>query len=235
MGTSGVVDDHLHHVITNFKPGDHIKTVHNERLYQENQKLRNMIRELAEYQLANPKIVNPTTRANIDRERGVELEIAKKKKFIRAQLAVLKTAFRQSVMKVRDEKRMTAESRDVNDSLVLKLHNLKYEAESLDKEISAARNYDHKYAKLPLIPVEEFLEQFPDRMGASEQDLMTARIDHEYQVRVKLEERRQEKLKQKQLLISEVKKKKDELTKLDEMLEKFIEAAEPIQKVLATE
>ena len=41
--------------------------------------------------------------------------------------------------------------------------------------------------------------------------------------------------KQKQMLIAEVKKRKDDLTKLDGMLEKFIEAADPIQKALATE
>jgi THO complex subunit 5 len=80
--------------------------------------------------------------------------------------------------------------------------------------------------KLPLIPAEEYLEQFPDHKEYSEHDLMTARIEHEHQVRVRLEERRQEKLKQ---------KGKDDLTKLDAMVEKFIEAAEPIKKVLATE
>lgn len=95
--------------------------------------------------------------------------------------------------------------------------------------------YSHKYKKLPLIPVEEFLEQFPEHNDATEHDVMTARIEHEYQGRLKLEERRQEKLKQKQILIAEVKKRKDDLTKLDGMLERFIEAAEPIQKVLATE
>jgi len=89
--------------------------------------------------------------------------------------------------------------------------------------------------KLPLITAEEFLEEFPEHRETSEHDLMTARIDHEYHVRVKLEERRQEKLKQKQKLIAEVKKGKDDLTKLDAMVEKFIEAAEPIKKVLATE
>jgi THO complex subunit 5 len=64
---------------------------------------------------------------------------------------------------------------------------------------------------------------------------MIARIEQEHQDRVKLEERRQEKLKQKQKLIAEVKKGKDDLTKLDSMVEKFVEAAEPIRKVLATE
>jgi THO complex subunit 5 len=89
--------------------------------------------------------------------------------------------------------------------------------------------------KLPLISVEEFLAEFPEHAHLSEHDLTTARIDHEHQVRLKLEERRQEKLKQKQKLIAEVKKSKDDLTKLDTMVEKFIEAAEPIKKVLATE
>lgn len=89
--------------------------------------------------------------------------------------------------------------------------------------------------KLPLISVEAFLEEFPEHQDATEREIMIARIEHEYQVRVKLEERRQEKLKQKQKLIAEVKKGKDDLTKLDTMVEKFIEAAEPIKKVLGTE
>jgi THO complex subunit 5 len=96
-------------------------------------------------------------------------------------------------------------------------------------------NCSHKYMKLPLITAEEYLEQFPDQKDLSQHDLMTARIEHEHHVRVKLEERRQEKLKQKQKLIAEVKKGKDDLTKLDAMVERFIEAAEPIKKVLATE
>jgi THO complex subunit 5 len=89
--------------------------------------------------------------------------------------------------------------------------------------------------KLPLIDREAFLEEFPEHKDSSDHDLMTARIEHEHQVRVYLEERRQAKLKEKQKLIAEVKKGKDDLTKLDTMVEKFIEAAEPIKKVLATE
>jgi THO complex subunit 5 len=89
--------------------------------------------------------------------------------------------------------------------------------------------------KLPLISAEQYLEEFPEQRELSEHDLTTARIEHEHQIRLKLEERRQEKLKQKQKLIAEVKKGKDDLTKLDTMVEKFIEAAEPIKKVLATE
>lgn len=77
------------------------------------------------------------------------------------------------------------------------------------------------------------MDEFPEHRDSSEQDLMKARIEHEHHVRVKLEERRQEKLKQKQKLIAEVKRGKDDLTKLDTMVETFIDAAEPIKKVLA--
>ena len=64
---------------------------------------------------------------------------------------------------------------------------------------------------------------------------MIARIEHEHQDRVKLEERRQEKLKQKQKLIAEVKKSKENLTNLDSMYDKIEEAMAPIRKVLANE
>lgn len=214
---------------------DQINTSHNRALLQANRQLANKVNELVEFQLKNPEGAKASSRADIDREKQIQITIERKKKEIRAQLALIKSLYRQSVLKVREEKAATSESRNINDTLILQLHNLKYEEQSLASEISAAQNYDHKYTKLPLIPVEDFLEQFPEHKEATEHDVMTARIEHEYQGRLKLEERRQEKLKQKQILIAEVKKRKDDLTKLDGMLEKFIEAADPIQKVLATE
>ncbi|KAH7072748.1 Fms-interacting protein-domain-containing protein [Paraphoma chrysanthemicola] len=214
---------------------DLVKTPHNVRLFKEVQNLKKLINELVDYQLAHPKNSKPTTREGIDNEKKATLEIEKKEKYIRAQLSIIKSLYRQSVMKVREEKAKTSDDRAVNDALILGLHNLKYEEQSLRSEIAAAENYDHKYMKLPLITAEEFLEEFPEHRNSTEHELMTARIEHEHQVRVKLEERRQEKLKQKQKLIAEVKKGKDDLTKLDAMVEKFIEAAEPIKKVLATE
>ncbi|KAH7132098.1 Fms-interacting protein-domain-containing protein [Dendryphion nanum] len=217
------------------KVSDQIKTAHNRALFEANQQLANKVDELVEFQLKNPEASKPSSRTEIDHEKQVQITIERKKKEIRAQLALIKTLYRQSVLKVREEKAATSESRNINDTLILQLHNLKYEEQSLASEISAAQNYDHKYKKLPLISVEEFLEQFPEHAAASDHEIMTARIEHEYQGRLKLEERRQEKLKQKQILIAEVKKRKDDLTKLDGMLEKFIEAAEPIQKALATE
>ncbi|EAT89102.2 hypothetical protein HBI56_036100 [Parastagonospora nodorum] len=218
-----------------FNMADLVKTSHNIRLYKEVQNLKKLVNDLVDYQLAHPKHPKPTTREDIDNDKKAHREIEKREKYIRAQLSIIKSLYRQSVLKVREEKAKTSDDRAVNDALILGLHNLKYEEQSLRSEISAAENYDHKYMKLPLISTEEYLEQFPDQKHLSEHDLMTARIEHEHQVRVKLEERRQEKLKQKQKLIAEVKKGKDDLTKLDAMVEKFIEAAEPIKKVLATD
>lgn len=81
----------------------------------------------------------------------------------------------------------------------------------------------HKYQQLPLIPVEEFLEKFPEHMGDDENALMIARINHEHAERQALEESRQGLLKKKQGLIAKNKKQRDDLAKLDKDLEKFIE------------
>lgn len=81
----------------------------------------------------------------------------------------------------------------------------------------------HKYLSLPLIPVEQFLELFPEHRESNEHDLMVARINHEHAEREKLEQARQELLKRKQALIAENKKRKDDLANLDQDLEKFID------------
>lgn len=81
----------------------------------------------------------------------------------------------------------------------------------------------HKYRSLPLIPVEEFLELFPEHRETSEHELMIARINHEHAEREKLEQARQELLKRKQALIAENKKRKDDLANLDKDLERFID------------
>ncbi|KAL6708742.1 hypothetical protein ACN47E_002438 [Coniothyrium glycines] len=215
-----------------FNAANMIKTPHNARLYKEVQKLKKLINELVDYQIAHPKPSNTTATSETDKK--TRLEIEKREKYIRAQLSIIKSLYRQSVLKVREEKANTADHKAINDALILGLHNLKYEEQSLRSEISAAENYDHKYTKLPLLPVSEFLALFPEHAALSPHDLMTLRIEHEHRDRLTLEERRQEKLKQKQKLIAEVKKGKDDLTKLDTMVETFIEAAEPIKKVLAT-
>ena len=65
--------------------------------------------------------------------------------------------------------------------------------------------------------------------------MMVARINHEHSEREALEQARQELLKQKQALIAENKKRKEDLANLDKDLEKFIDAAKPIQKTFEKE
>ncbi|KAI2619412.1 hypothetical protein GGS26DRAFT_332848 [Hypomontagnella submonticulosa] len=89
----------------------------------------------------------------------------------------------------------------------------------------------HTYQQLPLIPLEEFLALKPDHADDDENALMIARIEHERGEREALDQKRMELLKQKQKLIADNKKRKDDLANLDKELEKFIDAAKPIQKL----
>lgn len=81
----------------------------------------------------------------------------------------------------------------------------------------------HKYQRLPLVPVEAFLEQHPEHANGDEKTLMFARINHELSEREALEQQRQELLKQKASLMADNKKRKDDLASLDKDLEKFID------------
>jgi hypothetical protein len=78
---------------------------------------------------------------------------------------------------------------------------------------------------LPLIPVEEFLELFPEHRDADEVALTVARINHEHAEREALEQQRQGLLKKKQGLIADNKKRKDDLANLDLQLEAFIDVS----------
>lgn len=85
--------------------------------------------------------------------------------------------------------------------------------------------YSHKYQELPLIPVEEFLAQKPEHADDDENALMIARIEHEKSEREALEQQRQELLKRKAKLISDNKRRRDDLANLDKDLEKFIDVS----------
>ena len=125
--------------LSNFEIADFLKTPHNARLYQEVQKLKTLINELVEYETAHPL----NEQAPAESERQTRTGIEKREKYIRAQLSIIKTLYRQSVLRVREEKANTADVKAVNDALILGLHNLKYEEQSLRSEISAAENYEY--------------------------------------------------------------------------------------------
>ncbi|KAI8690874.1 hypothetical protein LRP88_08150 [Fusarium phalaenopsidis] len=161
----------------------------------------------------------------------IQSEIAKQQKLLFTTMAHLRGLHRNASLSARETKAETAEARQEVDRLHLQLQNLYYEQRHLQGEITACESYDHKYQQLPLIPVEEFLAQQPEHQNDDENTLMVARIDHERAEREALEQQRQELLKRKQKLIADNKRRKDDLANLDNDLEKFIDAAKPIQKL----
>ncbi|KAI1142712.1 Fms-interacting protein-domain-containing protein [Hypoxylon sp. FL0543] len=158
-------------------------------------------------------------------------EISKQQKLLITNLAQLRGLHRAAYFGARQTKSQTSEARQEVDRLHLQLQNLYYEQRHLQGEISACESYDHTYQKLPLIPVEEFLALKPEHADDDENALMVARIEHERSEREALEQKRMELLKRKQKLIADNKKRKDDLANLDKELEKFIDAAKPIQKL----
>lgn len=125
--------------LSNFNTAQLLKTPHNARLHQEVQKLKALINELVHFQTSHPL----NEQASAESEKQIQIEIERKEKYIRAQLSIIKTLYRQSVLRVREEKANTADVKAVNDALILGLHNLKYEEQSLRSEISAAENYEY--------------------------------------------------------------------------------------------
>ncbi|KAI2615717.1 Fms-interacting protein-domain-containing protein [Hypoxylon sp. NC1633] len=158
-------------------------------------------------------------------------DISKQQKLLITNLAQLRGLHRAAHFDARQTKAQTSEARQEVDRLHLELQNLYYEQRHLQGEIAACESYDHTYQQLPLIPLEEFLALKPEHADDDENTLMIARIEHERSEREALEQKRMELLKQKQKLIADNKKRKDDLANLDKELEKFIDAAKPIQKL----
>ncbi|KAK4136779.1 hypothetical protein BT67DRAFT_374728 [Trichocladium antarcticum] len=162
---------------------------------------------------------------------GALAEISKQQKLLNTNLAHLRGLHRAAHFRARETKGATAEGRHEVDVLHLQLQNLYYEQRHLEGEIAGCESFDHTYQLLPLIPADEFLAQHPEHADDDEKALMVARITHERAEREALELQRLELQKRKQKLIAENKKRRDDLANLDRDLEKFIDAAKPIQKM----
>ncbi|ROW18373.1 hypothetical protein VPNG_00082 [Cytospora leucostoma] len=158
------------------------------------------------------------------------IELSKEQKLLNTNLSHLRGLHRAAFLSARDTKAQTAEARQEVDVLHLQLQNLYYEQRHLQGEIAACESFDHEYQKLPLAPADEFLAKRPEHAGSDENALMIARIEDERAEREALEQQRQELLRRKQKLIAENKKRREDLANLDNDLEKFIDAAKPIQK-----
>jgi THO complex subunit 5 len=156
---SAQTSDALPADLSDFNIADLVKTPHNARLYKEVQNLKKLVNELVDYQLAHPQNAKAASREDTDKEKKAKQEIEKREKYIRAQLSIIKSLYRQSVLKVREEKSKTSDDRAVNDALILGLHNLKYEEQSLRSEISAAENYEYVYP--------HYLESMTDQLAVT--------------------------------------------------------------------
>lgn len=170
---------------------------------------------------------------NILVDAAVEQECRDLQNKLAYTLAVVRKGHRDAALDVRETKQATADARHEIDTLHLHLQNLLYEERHLISEIHAADSYEHKYTHLPLIPIEEFLGIFPEVAERTEHEIMIARIEHEHRVRQEMEDRRQALLKRKQELVKENQKRKERMDKLVTDVEKFTQAAEPIEKALS--
>lgn len=100
-------------------------------------------------------------------------------------------------------------------------------------EISACEGYDHAFEKLPLIEVDEYLDLFPEQAVLTQEEMMPRRIEYEAAERRRMEEERLELMKVKERLVAENAKKKEELKKMDEKLEAWIEGLKPLKEELS--
>lgn len=162
----------------------------------------------------------------------LQLQLSQQQKLLHVYLGKLRALHRQSVHGVRDSKQQTALARNELDRLLLQLQNLYYEQKHLMGEIAACESYDHSYMRLPLISQEEYVAQFDDQLGLSEEELMPRRIEYEKQEREKMEEERRRLSNIKDELLKENTRKKDELRKLDEKLEGVIDGLKPLEESL---
>ncbi|TQN74501.1 putative THOC5 family protein [Colletotrichum shisoi] len=161
----------------------------------------------------------------------LQATLSKEQKLLLTNISQLRGLHRSANFDARDTKAQTAEARHEVDRLHLQLQNLYYEQRHLEGEIDACGSYDHTYQKLSLIPVENFVALHPEHADDDENALMVARIGHERAEREALEQQRLELVGRKQKLIADNKKRKDDLANLDKDLEKFIDAAKPIQEL----
>ena len=82
-----------------------------------------------------------------------------------------------------------------------------------------------------MIPVEDFLTLHPEHTDITDHDLTVVRIQDEHAAREALEEQRQTLVKRKEALLKETTAKKEELTRLDNEVEKWLNGRESVKKI----
>lgn len=163
------------------------------------------------------------------------MAVSRASKTYAAQLSLLRGHNRRLAQLQRATKQATAAFRAEVDTMHLSLQNLYYESRHLRGEIGACDAFPHPFMQLPMPTEAEFLLRCPEWVGRGDGPIMEARIEREHADRVEMEEARTALVARKVGLMRENAKRKEELGRLDADLERFIDAARPIQKTFEKE
>lgn len=161
---------------------------------------------------------------------NLQMTVAKHQKLLQAYLSKLRLQTRKAAYTARTTKAETAEARKTVDALLLQLQNLYYEQRHLLGEIAACEDYSHPYRELPLIDEDEYLVLFPEQKGVSEEDLMPRRIEYEAEERRRMAKERSELVKVKERLVQENARRKEEMKKMDEKLEVWVDGLRGLER-----
>ncbi|EEB09336.1 hypothetical protein SJAG_04536 [Schizosaccharomyces japonicus yFS275] len=152
-----------------------------------------------------------------------------KKRQLFALLVKLREANRNAYLQLHQTSLNVAEAREKLNAASYKLEKLRYIKLHLQASINEFNGREHYYTKIPLSSKEAFLEKHPEKKELSEHECMIEMLNGELSERQKLSQARQDLLKKKASLISENKRLKNSLQRLDGKLDAFFRAAQPVK------
>ncbi|GAA5821259.1 hypothetical protein JCM11251_004539 [Rhodosporidiobolus azoricus] len=163
--------------------------------------------------------------------------------------AALHGVNRNNLLQAKEARTRTQDARLEMDSAHLRLQNLLFERNHLEREIRSCEEYSSEYQNLPLHPIEELRRlasqenppaglPVPLPAGDTEEsahELMLARLAFELAERKRFEEERKSLGAAKAKLIKENEVKKARLEDLEKELSQFVEKAKSIQNKMQEE
>ncbi|KAK5092467.1 hypothetical protein LTR70_005428 [Exophiala xenobiotica] len=176
-----------------------------------------------------------TTHASAPPTTALHSQVAAHQKQLQAHLSKLRLQTRRAAYTARTTKAQTADARKTVDALLLQLQNLYYEQRHLLGEIASCEDYSHAFQELPLVDGEEYLALFPGQEGLGEEELMGRRIEWEAEERRRMEAERRELVGVKERLVLENARRKEEMKRLDERLEGWVDGLGALEQELKKE
>ncbi|KAK4703406.1 THO complex subunit 5, partial [Phenoliferia sp. Uapishka_3] len=153
--------------------------------------------------------------------------------------AILSNLNRESNVFTKESKDRTSMARVKMDGASLRLQNLKFEQNHLEREIRKCEEFESSYLSLPLLPVPDFIAlasspspppSIPQPLPTDPHELLLARLAHELEERKRLDVEKKELGVEKGMLVKENEVKKGRLDELERQLEEFVKSA----KLIAT-